>query len=298
MRHVVLILSATVLSGALPAQAQITGMSGSGQPFAYDPMTVPPGMQAVPVMPHSIPAGAQTQAIQAYASPTQALQMQGVPCDMAPPAARSVPQPASRMAEMTVAENAPRPAAAPVTVQALPVSQFVPAPDMAAAVAPAQAQALSAPEMPAGLQEILLQQQAMQAQPQPQFQTQPQTQTQTQFQTCAHDMTLQLSHGITYMTGGTTQQEIERFKAMDGEFNLQLLFADAGGGHLVNHQLRILDYTNFELVKAVAVGPYLYARINPGDYSLEVVHEPGMEPVSVKIRVPAQERLRRTVLLK
>lgn len=115
---------------------------------------------------------------------------------------------------------------------------------------------------------------------------------------CDTGMQIRISHGITYISGGSTQADIEQFKALDGEFNLQLLFAAKTGEHLVNQRVRLLDYHNFELVSATNVGPYFYARINPGDYMLEVTYENGSAPIKMKVKVPAKNRLRKTVLLK
>lgn len=111
-------------------------------------------------------------------------------------------------------------------------------------------------------------------------------------------MPLKISHGITWLTGGTTQAEIEEFKALDNEFNLQILFAAKNGDHLINEAVRILDYHNFELVSARKVGPYVYARVSPGEYTLEVTHEAGQKPVKMKIKVLAKKRLRKTIILK
>ncbi|NCY25832.1 MAG: hypothetical protein EBX37_13595, partial [Alphaproteobacteria bacterium] len=109
---------------------------------------------------------------------------------------------------------------------------------------------------------------------------------------------LSLRHGVTYVTGGTTQQEIEQFRSMDAEFNLQVLFAAKNNDHLVVQSARILDYQGFELVASYAAGPYFYAYIRPGDYVLEIVYEAGAQPVKVKVTVPAKGRVRKTILLK
>lgn len=114
----------------------------------------------------------------------------------------------------------------------------------------------------------------------------------------AVSMPLAISHGITYMTGGTAQEEIEQFRAQDAEFNLQLLFAAKNNDHLVVHSLRILDFKGFELVGSKAVGPYLYAHIPPGDYKLEIINELGAKPINITLKVPSSERLRKTILLK
>lgn len=111
-------------------------------------------------------------------------------------------------------------------------------------------------------------------------------------------MLISISHGITFVSGGTNQAEIEQFKALDGEFNLQMLLSAKNGDHLVVQSARILDYKGFELVKAVGAGPYFYAYIRPGDYKLEVTLEPGAKPITVALKVPSRGRMRKTILLK
>ena len=110
-------------------------------------------------------------------------------------------------------------------------------------------------------------------------------------------MPLNISHGITYTSGGTTQAEIDQLKAWDEEFNLQLLFAANNGDHLINHRVRLLR-KNKEVLSISPAGPYVYARLTPGEYTMEVLHEAGMKPVKTQVKVPAKNRLRKTVILK
>lgn len=111
------------------------------------------------------------------------------------------------------------------------------------------------------------------------------------------DMKLAISHGITFMTGGTTQEDINAFASMDAEFNLQLLFAAKNNDHLIVYRVRMLDNKGFELLSAKTAGPYLYAHIPAGTYQLEITHEMGAMPIFVKMNIPAVGRIRKTILL-
>jgi hypothetical protein len=114
----------------------------------------------------------------------------------------------------------------------------------------------------------------------------------------AQPMQLRISHGITYISGGTTEVEIEQFRLMDAEFNLQMLLAAKTKDHLIAHRVRVLDYKGFELVSTQGVGPYLYAYIRPGTYKLEIMLEANSKPITVDLKVPNKGRVRKTILLK
>ncbi len=271
-----LALPATAMAG--PSQAIPPEMQDTVQ---NDPMVIPPGMQSVPVTPRDLPAGITGEVVQVMpngqpapaamqvantqqpAADTQAVPGMPAPQAQVTPQAQVMPQ-----AQVTPqAEAAPQPAA-PQAAEQLPAPTPAPqaqasapqnlAPSAGPATPPAAAEA-PAPAGPASL--------------------------------------LHISHGITYVFGGTTQGDIDQFKALDGEFNLQLLFAAKNGDHLVSSKIRLLDYHNFELVSATNVGPYLYAHVNPGDYVLEVTTDAGAKPIKMKLKVTAK-RLRKTVLLK
>lgn len=293
-----------------------------------DPMAIPAGMQPVPTATNDLPAGidpsvlqnGQPAIVQAAATPssnggmpTPAEQQAAASFDHQRAAQAAIEQAAAAEANAKAAaeQAAAARAAANAAQQQLAAEQAAAAraAEQAAAekaaaeqaAAEQQAAAARAAAQPAP-QIVPAPQQAPQSQPAPQAQQPapapaPQQQAETAGQ-CPQAMPVNISHGITYMTGGTTSSEVAQLKALDGEFNMQLLFAAKNGDHLINHQVRILDYHNFELVKAQKVGPYFYMHINPGDYVLEVTYEAGMKPVQMKIKVPAKNRLRKTILLK
>lgn len=111
-------------------------------------------------------------------------------------------------------------------------------------------------------------------------------------------MPIRLQNGVATITGGTTLEEIEQFRSMDSEFNLQVLFASKNKDNLVVQSLRLLDDTGREMTASYAAGPYFYAFLRPGDYMLEIVYEPGMQPVRVAVKLPEKGRIRKTILLK
>ena len=265
-------------------------VAGNAMPSqdVQDPMQIPPGMQAVPVSPSDLPAGVdprivqQQQTTQPAPAPQVQAQMQ--------PQAMPVNDGNTTMQQQQAQAQQPQ--------QQVPAQAIQPAPQQMQAAQPqnntapiANAQQQAAAPMDSDAQPMP----ASQPVPAPQPAAQPQPEPAAS-NTMA--LPLSISHGITYLTGGTNQADIAQLKALDGEFNLQLLYAAKNGDHLVNYMVRILDYHNFELVSAHNVGPYFYLHISPGDYVMEVTYEKDMKPVQMKIKVPAKDRLRKTIILK
>jgi len=285
MRYLGLLLLTGATSLILPLSACAQGDQSYME--QSDPMVIPPGMQAVAVTTRDLPAGVDRSVIEAVQASQQAQQQQQT--QNAPMINNQEQmQNAPMMSNQEHVQNMPLMSrqeqiqnAKVMNNQQLmqqPVTQIVPASN----TTQAQPQQMTQP-MPQDM-----------AAPK---QTEPAAGSMKTAALVA-PLPVSISHGITYTTGGTNEAEIEQLKTLDNEFNLQILFAAKNGDHLMNYAVRLLDYKNFELVSTKAVGPYLYLHINPGDYVLEVTHEQGMTPSKMKIKVPAKNRLRKTILLK
>lgn len=74
--------------------------------------------------------------------------------------------------------------------------------------------------------------------------------------------------GVKYLTGGVGQDERDLLRSMAGQFNLSLMFAVQGGAFLSNVHVLIQDGGKNTVLDAVANGPYLYAELPPGSYTV------------------------------
>lgn len=77
--------------------------------------------------------------------------------------------------------------------------------------------------------------------------------------------------GVRYVSGGIGEGERAELGALSGQFNLKLLFAMQGSGdYLADLQVRILDARGGVALNAKSDGPWFFARLAPGAYTVEV----------------------------
>lgn len=77
------------------------------------------------------------------------------------------------------------------------------------------------------------------------------------------------SSGVVYVSGGIGEEEKEMLKAREHEFNVRVLIASPRGEFVSNVGLRFLDDKGTPLVQINYAGPYVYAKMIPGTYTLE-----------------------------
>nr|WP_246195017.1 carboxypeptidase regulatory-like domain-containing protein [Allochromatium palmeri] len=76
---------------------------------------------------------------------------------------------------------------------------------------------------------------------------------------------------ICYVSGGVGESERTELNALAHEFNLHLMFATQGSGEYLSAvRVNILEARHGPVLTAVSKGPWFYAQLPPGDYSVEV----------------------------
>ncbi|RKT44548.1 carboxypeptidase-like regulatory domain-containing protein [Thiocapsa rosea] len=76
---------------------------------------------------------------------------------------------------------------------------------------------------------------------------------------------------IRYVSGGIGESERTELDALSSQFNLRLLFATEGSGeYLSSVKVNILDARGGPILSAQSKGPWFFAQLPPGDYSVEV----------------------------
>ena len=89
--------------------------------------------------------------------------------------------------------------------------------------------------------------------------------------TMGHSSTIQSAGGIRYVSGGIGESERAELNALSSQFNLHLLFATQGSGEYLSAvRVNILDARSGPVLTAESKGPWFYAQLPPGDYSVEV----------------------------
>ena len=88
------------------------------------------------------------------------------------------------------------------------------------------------------------------------FQVQPQTQG-----------------NVTYVSGGIADDWQQAMESQRGQYNLHLLFAQEGtGAYFAYVPVKITDASGRTVLDATSQGPFLYARLQPGNYTITATH--------------------------
>jgi hypothetical protein len=90
--------------------------------------------------------------------------------------------------------------------------------------------------------------------------------------------------GVTWVSGGVGEQELQQIRQMQGLYNLHLLFALQGSGeYLAGIPVTIADGRGTTLVSMTAEGPYLFAKLRPGRYKITAEHDGQVQTRTVSV---------------
>lgn len=84
----------------------------------------------------------------------------------------------------------------------------------------------------------------------------------------AEALSIQDFHGVKYVTGGVGQDERDYLKSVQQQFNLGLMFAASSGEFLSSVRIMVTDSRGNMVLDAVADGPYFYAALPSGSYTV------------------------------
>ena len=76
---------------------------------------------------------------------------------------------------------------------------------------------------------------------------------------------------VPYTSGGVGSDERDRLEAAKSQFNLRLMFAISAGNYLSGVRVRIQDNSGVTLLDVPSNGPWFYARLPPGNYTLSII---------------------------
>jgi hypothetical protein len=98
-------------------------------------------------------------------------------------------------------------------------------------------------------------------------------------------LTVFTSRSVKYVTGGVGDEELAQLKSIENDFNMRLLIARTEGNYIGDATVRILDSSGAEVIAIGDAGPYVYASLMPGTYTVEVTTADGMSK-RVTTKVP------------
>lgn len=82
---------------------------------------------------------------------------------------------------------------------------------------------------------------------------------------------------ISYVSGGVGNDERDAIKAMQKDFNLRLMFATQEGPYLSGTHVEILDSKGVSVLATVSDGPFFYAQLPAGTYTVKAGSEPTVQ---------------------
>jgi len=99
---------------------------------------------------------------------------------------------------------------------------------------------------------------------------------------------IQSSNGVTYVNGGISDEELAELKSRAKDFNLHVMLSAPAGEYISDVSLRVVDAKGQELISISDAGPYFYAHLQPGSYTLETSQNGDAVPKKVKVNITAK----------
>ncbi|MDX1604581.1 MAG: hypothetical protein R3202_00230 [Candidatus Competibacterales bacterium] len=111
-------------------------------------------------------------------------------------------------------------------------------------------------------------------------------------QSAEHEiLTVQTENGTRYVTGGVGNDEQRAVKDLGTKFKLEVLLALKEGAYLADVPVRIVDEQGNTVLDVVARGPYLFADLAPGTYTVEATYEGASQSKTARVRDSGREQL-------
>ena len=105
------------------------------------------------------------------------------------------------------------------------------------------------------------------------------------------DVQVHEENGVRYITGGVSDEEQAAIKDKGEGFNLELMMALKRGNYLADIPVKITDAQGNTVLDAVSQGPFLYADLKPGTYTVEAYYEGQAKEKTARIDSDQQEQL-------
>ena len=97
------------------------------------------------------------------------------------------------------------------------------------------------------------------------------------------DEIVMASSGVTYVTGGTGTEAVDRLRAMEKDFNLKLVFALKNGEYLADVDVSVVDAANHVMLSTLSEGPLLLAKLPAGNYQVNANYRGSVERRTVAV---------------
>ena len=99
------------------------------------------------------------------------------------------------------------------------------------------------------------------------------------------------TNGVKYLTGGVGLSERAHMEQMAKNYDLKLVFADPAGAYLANVQVAIQNSNGASLIQRDANGPWFFAELPAGHYTIVATHDGKTETRKVVVGKTSQEEM-------
>ena len=96
---------------------------------------------------------------------------------------------------------------------------------------------------------------------------------------------------IKHMSAGIGADSSDRMSELGKEYNLRLLFAAKDGHYLADVAVSIADSANRKLLEAVADGPFFFAVLPPGKYTITVTYAGAVQSRATTVAASGRREL-------
>jgi hypothetical protein len=86
---------------------------------------------------------------------------------------------------------------------------------------------------------------------------------------------IKTNNGISYITGGIGDEELEALKTQESNFNAHVLVVSTNGEYMSEVAIRFLDKENVEVLRILDGGPFFYVDLPAGTYTVEAASNIG-----------------------
>lgn len=96
---------------------------------------------------------------------------------------------------------------------------------------------------------------------------------------------------VPYLSGGVGADEREAMTKKIGDFNLHLIFSVNDGKYIADTKLRVVDQFGNKILEVISDGPWLFAAVPPGEYTVQATYREQEKRRSVRVGSRGQERI-------
>ena len=100
-----------------------------------------------------------------------------------------------------------------------------------------------------------------------------------------------LAADLPYVSGGISEEGRAELNQSSQNYNLKVIFALSSGAYLSDIKVQIKDARGATVVDAVSTGPWFFAQLAPGQYTLTVTNKDQTLRKSARIKRSGQTKI-------